>query len=450
MRNTNMPSNYAGRADVDKVFDGYNANHPDAITVATVIKMAIDRGYEISHAAADPAKIGGFSSGLPEAVGDVANGRVFADAHRGRFIYVPEVDAWHRFDPETGWLSALPGDVDRAAKDVANLMLDRAVAEIKADPDSKTAAKLLQRAQKVHNLQPMKAMIEMAKSESEMSCPAADFDSDPMQLGVPNGVIDLNSGRLLAASPAIRVSKRCAVVYDPEAGCSRFEQFLQEVLPDSDVRAFIQRWIGYCLTGRSTEKKLLMLIGAGDNGKSVLIEIINWLLGTYATKIETEMLMRHIRSPQGASPDIVALKGMRLAFANETSEGQRLDDARVKALTGGDTLTGRVPYGKSAITFEPTHKLMIAGNHKPVITDTSGGMWGRVVLIPFDVVIPPGQRDRHLLDKLKQEGSGILNWALAGLADYLANGLNVPLCLTAATQVYRDEQDMIGEWITDH
>ena len=175
--------------------------------------------------------------------GDVANGRVFADAHRGKFIYLPELDVWHRFACETGWLTALPGDIERAAKDVASSLLDRAVAEIKADPNSRSSGKMLQRAQKVHNLQPMKAMIEMAKSELGMSCAASDFDSDPMQLGVKNGVIDLNTGGLLAFSPAVRISKRCAVVYDPEATCPRFEKFLLEIMADQDVRLFIQRWV---------------------------------------------------------------------------------------------------------------------------------------------------------------------------------------------------------------
>jgi putative DNA primase/helicase len=193
-----------------------------------------------------------------------------------------------------------------------------------------------------------------------------------------------------------------------------------------------------------------MLIGIGDNGKTVFVELLNWLLGSYASKIETELLMTHQRNPQGPSADIVALKGLRFVYANETSEGQRLADARIKELTGGDTLTGRKPYGTAPITFFPSYKLVLVGNHKPDITDNSSGMWSRVGLVPFDEVIPPEKRDRRLLSKLRAEGSGILNWTLQGYASWRKQGLLIPKKINAATQTYRDDQDIIGEWKSDH
>ena len=146
----------------------------------------------------------------------------------------------------------------------------------------------------------------------------------------------------------------------------------------------------------------------------------------------------------------MALKGLRFVYANETAEGQRLDEARVKDMTGGDTLTGRAPYGKAAITFDPTHKLGIVGNHKPEILDGSHGMWRRVALVLFGVTIPEAARDEKLLDTLKGEGSGVLNFALAGLRSYLKGGLQVPDAIKAATQAYQDDQDVIAEWKQDH
>lgn len=390
------------------------------------------------------------TAGTSQHEGDIANGHEFATAQRDRLIFVPEVKEWYGFDPSKGWERVSQLDVERAAKQVAEKLLTEALAELIAQPELGGRSKRLARAQKVNNLLPMRAMIEMAKSEPGMSCSVSEFDANSMFLGVQNGVIDLRKGLLLSPQAYIRVSKRCAVHYDPAATCPSFEKFLEEVLPDQDVRDFIQRWLGYCLTGRSNEKKFIMLIGTGDNGKSILIELENWLLGSYASKIDTEMLMHHPRAPQGPSPDIVALKGVRVAYANETSEGQRLADARVKDLTGGDTLTGRVPYGISALTFAPTHKLMLIGNHKPVITDTSSGMWSRVVLVPFEVVIPKENRDRLLLDRLKREGPGILNWMLRGCAEYLKRGLDVPAKLDAAANRYREDQDMVGQWINEH
>ncbi len=158
--------------------------------------------------------------------------------------------------------------------------------------------------------------------------------------------------------------------------------------------------------------------------------------------------MHHPRNPQGPSPDIVSLKGRRFVYANETEEGRRLAEARIKDLTGGDTLTGRVPYSKADITFRPTHKLIIVGNHKPEITDMSAGMWRRVVLTPFDQTIPEAERDPELLETLRREGSGILNILLAGLRDCLQSGLQIPAKIKTATNAYRDEQDILADWVS--
>jgi putative DNA primase/helicase len=122
----------------------------------------------------------------------------------------------------------------------------------------------------------------------------------------------------------------------------------------------------------------------------------------------------------------------------------------VKQLTGGDTLNGRTPHAKEGITFQPSHKLVMVGNHMPEIRDTSHGMWRRMLLIPFSQVIPDTAQDPDLLVKLKAEGAGVLNWALAGLHDYRKNGLTIPVSIMGANDAYRTDQDIIGEWITDH
>ena len=158
--------------------------------------------------------------------------------------------------------------------------------------------------------------------------------------------------------------------------------------------------------------------------------------------------MQHQRSPQGPSPDMVALKGARLAYCNEIGEGKQLSEAYVKDLTGGDTITARPLYG-SPVSFSPTHNLVMTGNHKPRVSDNSEGMWRRMLLIGFTITIPEEKRDADLLDKLKREGPGLLNWALAGYADYEANGLCIPASVRQSTAEYRDEQDVLGEFIEE-
>ena len=385
-----------------------------------------------------------------ESLWDIKNGKLFADQWRDKLLYVHEVNEWLSFSLSVGWIKSDPGESDRAAKAVVAQIHAQAVVMFQAEPDAKATKKQMAHFGYSSKASSLEAMQRMAKSELGMTASVTDFDADPLLLGVGNGVLDLKSQQLLAVSPAIRVSKRCNVAFDAEATCPRFLRYLEEVQPELSIRVFLQRFAGYCLTGKVGEKMFLMLLGTGDNGKTILVEVISWLLGTYATKIETELLMEHKRNPQGASPDIVALKGMRFVFANETGEGQRLADARVKDLTGGDTLTGRIPYGKAAISFQPTHKLVIVGNHKPNISDTSSGMWSRVGLVSFDVVVPIEQRDRQLLQKLKVEGSGILNWMLEGYSAYQRQGLALPAKVNAATQAYREEQDVVGEWRSEH
>ena len=424
----------------------YNQNH---------IHPPLDSDVVLSRARryANSSISRGTSASMPSAndsEGDIANGIDFANTYRDKLIHVQEQDIWLRFEPQIGWCSTTFTDVEAAAKSVAKSLRIKAILELQKHPEQNGKSKLLARATKAHSLNHMRAMVEMAKSEPGMACSIKDFDSDPMLLGVQNGVLNLRSQQITPPDPGTKVAWRCSVKFDKAADCPRFEAFTQQVLPDADVRHFVQRWAGYCLTGLSSEKIFVMLLGGGDNGKTVLLETLKWLLDSYAAKIETELLMAQPRSAQGPSPEILAIKGKRLIYANETSEGQRLADARVKDLTGGDTLTARPLYGKAPVEFAPTHKLMMVGNHKPVITDTSSGMWSRVVLVPFDVVIPKEARDRHLLTALKSEGSGILNWALAGLAEYQRSGLNVPEQLKAATQAYRQEQDLIGEWVEVH
>jgi P4 family phage/plasmid primase-like protien len=381
---------------------------------------------------------------------DIKNGRLFADMFRDKLLFIHETGDVLAFDEVSGWVHAEPGQADRAAKEVAKILRDQAADEWKRnheDPKAKRLMKHVEYSSKDSNL---RAMIRQATSEPGMTKRLCEFDADPLLLGVRNGVLDLNKGTLLPVSPEVLVSKRCNVAYDPSATCPQFHKYLDEVQPVVEIRDFLQRFAGYCLTGEVGEKKFLLLTGTGDNGKTVFVELLNWLLGGYARKIETEMLMTHQRNPQSPSADIVALKGLRFVYANETEEGQRLASARVKDMTGGDTLTGRVPYGTAPITFSPTHKLVIVGNYKPDISDNSSGMWSRVGLVPFDEVITQEKRDRHLLSKLKAEGSGILSWMLHGYASWRKQGLLIPKKIDAATQAYRDDQDIIGEWKSEH
>jgi putative DNA primase/helicase len=370
---------------------------------------------------------------------DIANGQRFAKRFHDKLLYLADCESWLSFDPEIGWRPAPFGEADRAAKSI--------VGEIQAEARTKKQMTEVDRASLLRGL---RAMIETAKSEPGMSARLSDFDNEAMVIGLQNCILDLDKWKCETPAPERKVLKRANVVYDPGAKCPQFRKFLKEVQPDPEVRRFLRAWAGYCLTGRTDEHVFFYFQGDGRNGKTTFIELIAWVLGDYAHKIPTEMLMTQQRNPQGPSPDIMLLKGVRFAWANETEEGKRLDEARIKDLTGGDTLSGRAPYAKTFIQFQPTHKLMIVGNYRAEVRDNSTGMWDRMILAPFEVTIPKADRDRRLGDTLKEEGAGILNWMLAGLWDYKTNGLTVPPAIRAATAAYRTEQDLIGEWIADN
>ena len=176
------------------------------------------------------------------------------------------------------------------------------------------------------------------------------------------------------------------------------------------------------------------------------------MLGEYALRIDTQMLMRQNRSSQAASPDIVNLAGRRLVYCSETTDGQRLDDARVKELTGGDTLQGRELYARSPVTFSPTHKLLMVGNHTPIVQDDSDGMWRRIKTLLFPSQFQPGDKgyDPDILAKLKADGPGALNVLLRGFAKFQKTGIQIPESMTRATQQYRDDQDLFGQWLEDN
>lgn len=425
----------------EEIWNAYDPERANAIHFGSLVYYARQHGW-VAPVTEESLQFTGNG-------GDVWNGKKFAEMYRDQLLFLYDMNEWVRFDPGIGWTIASPYEAEQAAKAVLKKLNYETAERWKANPDDQKIKFLRQHVERTSKAPHLNAMVEMAKSEPGMSTMTTDFDQNPMLLGVTNGVLDLKSGRLLPVTPDVRVRKRCAVEYDPEASCPRFEQFMEEILPDPEIREFLRRLLGYCLTGRTDEQIFAFLHGGGDNGKTLLVELVAWLMQDYSHKMPTESLMVHQRNPQGPSPDIVALQGIRFAFASETEEDSRLAAAHIKSLTGGDTLSGRVPYGKANISFEPTHKLVIVGNHKPVISDQTVGMWRRVKLIPFDQTIPENKKDTRLLDKLKPEGPGILNWLLQGLAEWKSKGLATPDDIKASIAAYRGEQDILGEFLSE-
>ena len=381
--------------------------------------------------------------------GDLFNGRGVAGLARGKFCRVYETGDILAYGPDIGHVRAEPNAEFRLAEAWIDRLKEKASAMVREQPDDPKVKRLLAHITRSSSLPKMRDMIDVAFAQPEMTRRLSEFDADPYKLGCLNGVLDVKRGTLLPFTEDCPITKRIRAAFDPFATSPTWEGFLERVLPDETVRGYMQRFFSMCLVGEVTEHIFLFMYGTGANGKSVFVEAMNWLLGDYSIRIPTEMLMRHQNNPQGPSAHIVALRGKRLAFANETTEGSFLDEARVKEMTGRDTMTGRVPYAREPVTFDPSHKLVGVGNHHPNVSDNGDGIWRRISLVPFEVTIPREEQDPHLITKLKSEGAGILNWLLDGYREYQRIGLAIPKRIMAETAAYREEQDLLLDFLRE-
>jgi putative DNA primase/helicase len=231
---------------------------------------------------------------------------------------------------------------------------------------------------------------------------------------------------------------------------ARFAAFLARILPDAGIRAFVQRWFGLSLTGLINEQKLLFLHGDGSNGKSVLVETLARILADYSATAKIESLTgRNRRGGGDPTPDLIPLIGARMVRASEPEEGERLQEGKVKELTGGEPILVRALH-EDFVEVTPRFKLTISGNHKPEIRGGDEGIWRRVLLVPFEVTIPKAERRPfvEMVEDLLEERDAIFAWMVDGLMEYLAFGLQEPPAVLDATREYREESDPTGQFLS--
>ena len=289
----------------------------------------------------------------------------------------------------------------------------------------------------------------IALSRSSIPITPAEMDTSPYLFNCKNGTLDLKTMEFRKHRQQDFITKLAGVEYNPSSECPLWLNHLKLVFNDDDAGTFItgfQEICGYSLIAGNPEQLMFILYGTGKNGKSVTLETLAKIWGDYAVNIAPETLMqrRNNEAPRG---DIARIAGARLVTSSEGEDGARLEEAIVKQLTGGDRVTVRRLY-EQEFEFTPTGKIWMSTNHKPVILGTDYAIWRRIWLIPFNISIPDDKRDQNIKEKLAREGSGILNWCLAGLARYFACGtLPQPVRITEASQVYRDESDLLGDFI---
>lgn len=279
------------------------------------------------------------------------------------------------------------------------------------------------------------------------------LDSSIWICGLDGGrrVLDLGTGQERPATQADYVTKSLGAKRVGDATrCPTWVKFLSDVMGgDSEVMDWLQRFCGYLLTGSTQEQILLFCHGIGANGKSVFVNVLTRVLGDYARPLESEALVDHRRVAGTASPHLSALRGARMAVTSETSQGVPMAEGLVKSMTGGDVLQCRELYG-SSFSFSPQFKLVVCGNHKPLISGTDNGIWRRMRLLPFCRVFAPHEQNPRLEWAILQEADHILAWMLEGCLAWKEKGLSdVPKRIAEETGQYRKDMDTLGEWIDD-
>jgi putative DNA primase/helicase len=373
---------------------------------------------------------------------DVGNAKRLVELHGSHIRYCYSWRRWLVWDKRR-WCVDTTGQIFRFAKDTVRSIYQEAE-EIEDEGVRKEMAKWALLSESDRHI---RSMISQAESEHSIPITPDQLDSDPWLLNCLNGTVNLRTGELHSHSPNLYISMLAPVKFDLDASAPQWMKFINRILgEDEEMITFLQRAIGYSLTGMTGERVMFLLWGGGGNGKTVLLEVIRSLLGEYAMRTPVETLMA--RRSSAIPNDVARLKGARFVTASESEGEQRLAEAQVKDLTGGDTIAARFLH-QEWFEFRPEFKLWIATNHIPVIKGTDDGIWDRVRLIPFTMRIPQKERDQQLVQKLRDELSGILAWAVKGCLDWQQHGLGLPTVVAQATQTYRAEMDEIGQFLAD-
>lgn len=407
--------------------------------------------------------------------GELGDARLFIQLVRDRFCYDHAAGRWFRFTGHV-WEEDLLGEVTATLQEVSETYTTRAKewAWIRLKAAREQDKELEKRAavhenllsKKISSLQQMKHLkyvLSFAAAGAEsLGLKGSEFDANPSLLACSNGVLDLNTFQFRPGRPGDLLRSPCPTEWRGlEEEAPTWERFLREIFNGNDkLVSFIQRVLGYALSGTVLEHVLLVLYGPqGRNGKGTFLETTGSVLGPRLSgPVSGEFLLAQgwPRSADQASPTIVSLLGKRIVWASETDEGRALNGGRVKWLCGGDTLTGRSPYGRRNVTFRPTHTLLLLTNHKPRVDAEDAAIWERIMLVPFDVRFvdnPEGPnerfRDKDLPEKLKAEASGILAWLVRGLAEWREQGLAPPEMVRGATKEYRKGEDVLQHFLDE-
>jgi putative DNA primase/helicase len=430
-----------------------------------------DAGWQGDHAAGDLS--GGAAGPATNCAGDdsrpaagihhrtdLGNAKRVVARHGADLRHCHPWKSWLVWDGRR-WAVDDTAEAVRRVKEAVAYLYARAAEQLRAlnaagggaedDPERKERLKALMgelgHALKWEDARRIAASLELARSEPGVPVLPADLDRDPMSLNVLNGTLDLRTGELRPHRREDLITKLAPVPYDRAARCPRWLGFLKRITGENvDLIDYLRRVVGYCLTGCVSEQCLWFFHGSGANGKSTFLGVVLALLGDYAIQAVSDLLME--KRGDAHPTERADLFGRRFVATIETEEGRRVAEALMKQLTGGDRIRAR-KMRQDFFEFAPTHKIVLAANHRPEVRGTDHAAWRRIKLVPFAVTIGEEEKDKALPDKLRAELPGILNWAIAGCLAWQKDGLGEPDEVRQATAAYQAEQDMVGQFLKE-
>ncbi|WP_431800358.1 phage/plasmid primase, P4 family [Microbacterium kunmingense] len=411
--------------------NGYGHRAPRELAPGT---RTTSTGTQIAAITTDQAipaaVIGSDSSDLT----DDGNARLLVAEYAARMRYVPDAGKWVTWD-DTRWVwHPDDGPAIEASRDVIR----------RIPTDNKELA--------AHRLKSMTARriadaVRLARATPAMRIPASQFDRHPWQLNTPGGVVDLRTGAIATATPALFHSKQTTVTPDPTMATPLWDRFLATTFQsNAPLERYVQRLAGLTFIGEVLEHILPFLHGPGGNGKTVFAEVLSTVAGDYATEAPQGFL---VAGRDKHETELANLQGRRMVVGSEVNENTRFDEAKVKLLSGGDKITARF-MRQDFFTFIPSHTFWLLGNSQPKVETGGESFWRRLRLIPFTHTVPEDERIENLQQRLvDEEGPGILAWIVRGAVDYAADGLRTPTDVLAATDTYRAEEDHLGRFVDD-
>ncbi|MBF0498985.1 MAG: hypothetical protein HQM09_02530 [Candidatus Riflebacteria bacterium] len=419
---------------------------------------------------------------IEEALYDNQDGdaKLFIHFFRGKYCYDHAAGRWHVYaghswaeDRMEAIQDGFPTLVNVYKREIFRVVDVLTGTKCDKDEEKKLTEYKKELFKRIKNLQSVswrEAVLKLARAGTDgLGITGDEWDQIPLLLGCRNGVVDLRDGSRRDGRPSDYIKK--AVPHDwkgIDEPCPLWEKTQGEIHPlipedqtkgpDVAVIGYIQRLLGYGLSGTRRESAFPIFVGRGRNGKGITLEMLSIVLGGLAGPIQAEMLLSqsHTRSTAAPASDILALMGGRIIWASETDEGRKLNSSKMKQLTGNDTLSARAPYGRHEIRFKPTHVLILMTNNKPEVDAADYASWQRIHVVPFDVSFvdspqEPFERRKNpkLMEQLEAEASGILAWLVRGCLEWQRVGLNPPAKVLMATKEYQSDQDWFNQFVGD-